>query len=333
VKLGTVHSFEDLPGSPFGHRAVYEAGLEQVVRSEELGYDWVNITEHHVTDDGYCPALMPVLAAMAVKTERIGLSTGMLILPLHHPLRIAEEAAVVDVLSGGRLTLGVAAGYRRLEFDALGSDYTRRGRRLEESIEVLVRAWSGEPFSFGGETISFPEVTVRPRPLQRPHPRLWLGGVSEPALRRAVRHGSPCFPGATSTAGEAAERFARYRQLWLESGGRDEPGLVLPRLAFVGDTLDDARRRALPAIAAMFDRYVAYGNPPEVREALSDWALLDEYAIVGDEERCRAQVDRYAELGVTDLMLQFAMPTLEAAAARESMERFVAAVRPAPTAA
>src|SRR5258708_37025645 len=118
--------------------------------SVTLGYDWVNISEHHVTDDGYCPALMPVLAAIARRTERLGLSTGMLILPLHNPVRIAEEAAVVDVISGGRLTLGVAAGYRELEFQVLEADFRRRGRRLQESLEVVKLAWPGEPFSYHG---------------------------------------------------------------------------------------------------------------------------------------------------------------------------------------
>jgi probable F420-dependent oxidoreductase len=324
LRLGTIHSFESLPGDGAGAAAIYEAGLEQVIRSEEIGYEWVNITEHHVTDDGYCPALMPVLAAMAVRTKRIGLSTGMLILPLHHPVRIAEEAAVIDALSGGRLTLGIAAGYRELEFELFGSDYRSRGRRLDESIEVLLKAWAGEPFAYSGETISFPEIVVRPRPVQRPHPRLWLGGVSKRALRRAVEYDSPCFPGATATLSEVAERFALYNELRAETGA-DTPGeLILARLAFLGDTLEDARKIALPAIGAMFDRYVAYGNPPEVRQALRDWSLLDQYVIVGDEEYCAEQLQRLTDLGVTDLMLQFAMPALPPARAMEAMERFAA---------
>jgi probable F420-dependent oxidoreductase len=326
MQFGTIHSFESLPGSPGGHEAVYKSELEQIAHSETLGYDWVNITEHHVTDDGYCPALMPVLAAIAMRTERLGLSTGMLILPLHNPVRIAEEAAVVDVISGGRLTLGVAAGYRELEFQVLEADYSRRGRRLQESLEVLKLAWTGEPFSYQGDTISIPEVTVRPRPIQRPHPTLWLGGVSDRALRRAVAFASPCFPGATSPLDEVRASYARYQELGAEVGSEASAGLVLARLAFVGDTVEQARRIALPAIAAMFDRYVLYGNPPEVREALRDWSVLDEYVIVGDREYCAERVAALGELGVSGLLLQFALPSLAPEHASSAMEAFAAAV-------
>jgi probable F420-dependent oxidoreductase len=329
VRLGTVHSFQDPPGSSIGHARVYEAAFEQVKRSEELGYDWVNLTEHHVTDDGYGPALLPVLAAMAAVTERLSLSTGMLILPLHHPIRVAEEAAVVDLISGGRLALGLAVGYRRLEFEVFDSPYDRRGRRFEESLEVMLRAWTGEPFSYHGETLEVPLVTVRPLPWQRPHPRLWIGGASDPALRRVLRYGSPVCPGATDDTAEIERINGRVAEL-AETMGREPPTeLVLPRLALVADTVEEARRRALPAISEMFERYMAFGGPPRLADALGDWRLLDELVIVGDEALVAERATGYREMGVTDLLLQFAMPTLDPDLAGESMERFasVAAVR------
>ena len=156
MRYGVLFSCQDPPGSPIGHPAVYEAALEQVVAAEAQGYAWVNITEHHVTADGYLPAIFVLLAAMAARTERIRLSTGMLILTLHNPVRIAEEAAVVDILSGGRLTLGVAVGYREVEFAVMQVDYRRRGQRFRESLEILQLAWRGEPFSFVGEVFQLP---------------------------------------------------------------------------------------------------------------------------------------------------------------------------------
>jgi len=322
MRLGTIHSFEDVPGQEIGHEILYSSGIEQIVRSEEVGYDWVNLTEHHVTDDGYCPALMPVLGALATATETIGLSTGMVILTLHHPIRIAEEAAVVDLISGGRLTLGIAAGYRELEFEAFGIPYERRGKRFEESIEILQRSWTGEAFSFDGEIFQIPEVTVRPRPAQRPGPKLWLGGLSNPALRRAALHDSPSFPGSTHDIDECAESLARLIGFREAIGKEGDPGIVLPRLAYIADTTDEARRVALPAITAMFERYVEYGVPPEAKEALSSWDSLDRFVIVGDEEHCAEQVQRYEAIGVTDLLLQFAMPTMDPARAMDATERF-----------
>jgi probable F420-dependent oxidoreductase len=321
MDLGVLYSFQDPPGSAIGHAALYERALEQIEIAEDLGYEWVNLTEHHVAADGYLPAVMPVLAAIAATTSRIRLSTGMLILSLHHPLRIAEEAAVVDLISGGRLTLGVAVGYRKVEFDALGIDYETRGRRFRESLEILVRAWSGEPFSYEGEIFSIPEVVVQPRPSQRPHPPLWLGGTSEVALRRAVKWGSPCFPGATDEFDAIAGKHERYRELLAERGdGRG--GLVIPRLVLVADTIDEARRRAFPAIEAMFATYQSWGLPVDFTEHLRDWRLLDELVIVGDDEYCADQLQRYRELGTTDLMAQFAMPGVDPAVALESLRRF-----------
>lgn len=326
MRHGVLFSCQDPPGSPIGHPAVYRAALDQVVAAEVQGYEWVNITEHHVAADGYLPAMMALLAAMAVRTERIRLSTGMLILTLHNPVRIAEEAAVVDILSGGRLTLGVAAGYREVEFAVMQVDYRTRGRRFRESLEILELAWRGEPFSYAGEIFEFPKVVVRPVPVQRPGIPLWLGGTTPVALRRVVEYGAPCFPGATDDIGVIAQRMQSYDELRLELGARGPRELVLPRLAMVADTREEARRRALPGIRAMFETYQSWGLPVEFTAALRDWDLLDELVIVGDASHCREAVDRYAALGTTDLMLQFAMPTVEPSVAAESQARFMAEV-------
>ena len=218
MRFGVLFSCQDPPASPIGHPAVYAAALEQVVAAEMQGYEWVNITEHHVAADGYLPAMLPLLAAMAVRTSRIRLSTGMLIITLHNPIRIAEEAAVVDILSGGRLTLGVAAGYREVEFAVMQVDYHSRGQRFRESLEILQLAWSGEPFSYSGRIFNFPEVVVRPRPIQRPGIPLWLGGTTPVALRRVVAHGAPCFPGATDDIGVVTHRMQTYDALRSELG-------------------------------------------------------------------------------------------------------------------
>jgi probable F420-dependent oxidoreductase len=326
MRYGVLFSCQDPPGSPIGHRALYEAALEQVVAAEAQGYEWVNITEHHVAADGYLPAMLVLLAAMAVRTTRIRLSTGMLILTLHNPIRIAEEAAVVDILSGGRLTLGVAAGYREVEFAAMQVDYHTRGQRFRESLEIMQLAWRGEPFTYDGAVFTIPEVVVRPLPVQRPGIPLWLGGTTEVALRRAVRHGSPCFPGATDEIAVVKDRMESYDRLRDELGPAGPRELVLPRLAVVADTTDEARRRALPGIRAMFETYQSWGLPVDFSQALRDWDLLDELVIVGDPDRCRDAVERYAELGTTDLMLQFALPTVPPEIAAESQSRFMAEV-------
>jgi probable F420-dependent oxidoreductase len=319
MRTGIVYSLQDPPGSPIGHERLYGAALDQAEHAEELGYDWFNLTEHHVTDDGYCPAVLATLAAVAARTRSIGVCSAMLILPLHHPLRIAEEAAVVDLVSRGRLALGLAVGYRELEFEALGSPYGSRGKRMDEALEVLMRAWGGESFAFEGETLAFPQVTVRPLPVQRPHPRLWIGGTSAPALRRAARHDSPLCPGATETLDAIGSFKSSYEAIRAEADRSPEFDIVLPRLALVADTVEEARSVAYRGIAEMFERYIAFGGPRMLADALDDWDLLDRLAIVGDADHCAALVARYRDLGVTDLLLQFAMPTLEPEVTERSM--------------
>jgi probable F420-dependent oxidoreductase len=329
MRYGVIFSCQDPEGSPIGHPAVYESALACAVAAEEQGYDWINVTEHHVAADGYLPALFVLLAAMAAQTERIRLSTGMLILTLHNPLRVAEEAAVLDIISGGRLTLGVAAGYREVEFQAMQVDYHTRGRRFVESLELMRLAWTGEPFTFSGEIFQLPELVVRPVPIQRPGIPLWLGGTTEVALRRVVRRGAPVFPGATDEIAVVAQRMASYDRLCEELREAAPPArreLVLPRLAVVADTTEEARRRALPGIRAMLETYQSWGLPVDFTTMLRDWDRLDDLVIAGDADHCRACVARYAELGLTDLLLQFAMPTLEPAVITESQARFMVEV-------
>ena len=326
MRYGVIFSCQDPEGSPIGHPAVYESALACAVAAEEQGYDWINVTEHHVAADGYLPALFVLLAAMAARTERIRLSTGMLILTLHSPLRIAEEAAVLDIVSGGRLTLGVAAGYREVEFEAMQVDYHTRGKRFVESLELMRLAWTGEPFTFSGEVFDLPELVVRPVPIQRPGIPLWLGGTTPVALRRVVRHGAPVFPGATDEIAVVAERMASYDRLRDTLGAPGPRALVLPRLAVVADTTEEARRRALPGIRAMLQTYQSWGLPVDFTQMLGDWELLDDLVIVGDADHCRACIARYVELGLTDLLLQFAIPSLQPAVIAESQARFMAEV-------
>lgn len=324
LRLGLLISIQDPPDSPFDHRTLYEATIAQAREAERLGYHWVNAAEHHVTADGYLPAPLTLLAAIATVTDRIRLSTGMLVLTLHHPLVIAEQAAVLDVISGGRLTLGIASGYREIEFEALGQKFERRGRRFKEQLEIMVEAWKGEPFRYEGEFFRIPEVSVAPRPLQRPHPPLWLGGFGDQALTRAARWGSPCFPGGTTEIANVKKLYDRYRDLASAKDLADS-GLLLQRFSVVAETTERARELALPGLRYTLEQYKAWGRPVEVEEFLSDWDRLDDTVIVGDEEHCAELISRYRELGVSDLMLQFQLPLTDPAVARESMHRFQAA--------
>lgn len=173
----------DLRSPHFGARpdALYRAALDQADWADRVGFDAVQVMEHHGSSDGYLPSPLVFAAAVAARTEKLRIWVSALVLPLHDPVMAAEELAVLDLLSGGRITVVVAAGYRRAEFEMFGVDFEARASLADEGIDVMTRAWAGETFSYRGR-----RVHVTPRPLQRPRIPIVLGGGSRGSALRAA---------------------------------------------------------------------------------------------------------------------------------------------------
>jgi probable F420-dependent oxidoreductase len=187
----------------------YHEMLDMVRLAETLGFDSAWVSEHHGSGDGYLPSLLPTLAAFAAATDRIKLGSGVMLTPFHHPLRLAEDAAVVDLIAGGRLILGLGLGWREEEFRMFGVPLRERVGRTVETIEILRRAWTGERFSFDGSVFTFDQVKVTPPP---PSPRgipIFLGGFVDAAISRAGRIGD----GYIRSRGGGVERMRRDAHL------------------------------------------------------------------------------------------------------------------------
>ncbi len=174
-----------VPGAdPETRREVFARAVEQAAYVERCGQDALMLSEHHSSADGYLPSPIPVAAAFAAVTERIPISIAALLLNLYDPLRVAEEIAVLDHLSGGRVSYTIGLGYRREEYDLFGRPWATRGPDIEAAVQVLQRAWTGDEFEHEGR-----QVRVTPTPYSQPHPTLFYGGGSPAAAKRAARLG------------------------------------------------------------------------------------------------------------------------------------------------
>lgn len=175
---------------PADAAALYDSLLEHAAAAEACGVGLVWVSERPLAPGARLPAALPLCAALAARTTRIRIGAGPLALPLYHPLRVAEDIATLDGLSGGRIELALGLGAEGEAFAEFGVERRSRGGRLEEGIALLRAAWSGEPISFSGRHHGVSEIAIAPRPVQRPGPPLWLGAAADAAIRRAARLGA-----------------------------------------------------------------------------------------------------------------------------------------------
>ena len=169
--------------------ARYRAAIDMAAFADAQGFTSVNVEEHHVAENGWLPSPLTMAAAIAARTERCGIGVMALLVSLYDPVRLAEDIAVVDLLSQGRLNFIAGMGYREIEFHIANKPFAARGEWMDHVLETLLKAWADDPFEYNGRLIN-----VTPKPFTRPHPFFLVGGMSRPAARRAARLGLPFAP-------------------------------------------------------------------------------------------------------------------------------------------
>jgi alkanesulfonate monooxygenase SsuD/methylene tetrahydromethanopterin reductase-like flavin-dependent oxidoreductase (luciferase family) len=264
LRVGFTLDFRNAPRRRRPWRDFWEDGLWLLGEAEALGFDSLHVQEHFFQPDGYAPSMPAFLALLAERTRRARLGSYVYVLPLHHPAALAQETAVLDHLSGGRLDVGVGLGHSLAEYVAFGVDRSARGARMEEALEVLRLAWTRRPFSFSGRFFCLREVEVRPEPLQQPHPPLWVAATTPAAAARAGRCGAFLAAGSVEP-----EVFDAYRSAWVASGRPLEQSRSSTTLTITATPEDPekvwARNREL-----YFDRWDFYSR---IRSELGDPAL------------------------------------------------------------
>ena len=166
----------------------YRAALDMAAYADEHGFDLCVLSEHHASDDGYLPSPLILAGAVAARTERLAINISALLVPLHDPVRLAEDLTVLDLLSGGRVSMVAGLGYRPVEYALFEREWKRRGKRMDENLDTMLAIWRGEPVERDGQ-----QIVVTPRPVSQPHPMVMVGGSGEAAVRRAARLGLGLF--------------------------------------------------------------------------------------------------------------------------------------------
>ena len=205
IRFGMWYDFRNPPAWKRPYDQLYNEIIDQIVWGEENGFDDIWLSEHHFIEDGYSPSLLPIAAAIASRTKKIHIGTSVILLPFHNPVRMAEDAATVDVISGGRFELGVGVGYKVEEFESFAVSSKERGARTNEGLEIIRRLWEGETLTFEGKYYTVTKAKLTPEPIQQPRPPIWVGGFTPPALRRAAKYGDGYIG-----VGPLKEAYERY---------------------------------------------------------------------------------------------------------------------------
>jgi alkanesulfonate monooxygenase SsuD/methylene tetrahydromethanopterin reductase-like flavin-dependent oxidoreductase (luciferase family) len=327
LRFGIVHDFRCPPGSDIPMPQVYAETFEQIELADEWGLDLCWFTEHHFVEDGYLPNFVPVAGAAAARTKRIRFSTDICLLPFVHPIRLAEDLAVLDNISNGRMELGAGLGYASHEFAGFGIPRSRRVSLSDETLTILRQAWSGEPVNFEGKRYQFNNVRVTPDPVQPGGPPLWVAAMSEPGAMRAAHHNTNLLPQGASNV------VLEPWQAELRATGRNPADYRVGIIRGVFVT-DDVEREweAVVKPAERYRRQVYAGFMDESTDeiAMSGATPLNPLVwTVGSVDHCVNELTSFMiEQHVTDLVTWGGPPGLAPSAMNASLERFAKEVVP-----
>jgi alkanesulfonate monooxygenase SsuD/methylene tetrahydromethanopterin reductase-like flavin-dependent oxidoreductase (luciferase family) len=318
IKFSLHYSFQTLDGD---WRRPYLEAFEQIRLAEQLGYYAAVVAEHHYVSDGWTPSAMVVCGALAAATSRIKIGTDIVVLPLYDPVRIAEDAAVVDVISGGRFIFGVGIGNRALEYQIAGRTFQQRKSLMDESLPLIRRLLTETHVTHNGQHYKFTDLSVYPRCLQNPAAPIWVAAEkSDYAVRRAARYGDGWILAPMAPLKAMRHHMTVYKDELNKMGKNlDSVEIPLRREAFVAETGDLAWSKAERGIKHLYgEDYFGWGAlrddedrpiTPENSSFEDFFATLRKRFAIGSPEEVINQLQRYIdELKVNHFILRVALP-------------------------
>jgi alkanesulfonate monooxygenase SsuD/methylene tetrahydromethanopterin reductase-like flavin-dependent oxidoreductase (luciferase family) len=335
LKFGLMQDFRNPRQWHRPYPELYQQILEQIVRAEELGYDNVWLTEHHFTEDGYNPSLLPTAAAIAARTAHIRIGTFVLLLPFQHPVRVAEDATCVDIWSNGRLDLGIGQGYSYKEFNALSMRREERSARMAEGVELIKKFWTEERVTYSGRFTQVKDLALSPRPLQQPHVPIWIGARAEKATRRVARLGcnllatigpdpAPWYVDELTKLGRNAADFsiAQLRLVYLaeteDRAWEEAQAHIFSMMEFYGEILAEANDA--PGDKEVFP----FQSPRELRNSPFGRA-----AMIGTPDQVARKMEQFRKSFLcTHFIMSTQLPGLDPKKATTSLELFAKEIMP-----
>jgi probable F420-dependent oxidoreductase len=294
-----------------GARDPYHQTYTLCQAAEEAGFDFVSLTHHSFSPECQTSAPFVVLAAIAARTTTLRLATVIYVLPIYHPVAVAEQVATLDMISSGRVIFGVGIGYRDYEYEGFGINPRHRGARADEALAIIRNGWSTGRFNHQGKHFQIPDLPAVPMPVQKPHPPIWVGGLSDPALKRAATLGDGWISDNMMMLADTAEMANRYRALCAAEGRASF--VCVARNAWVGTTREEVVRDWYGNVVAFHLDYRKAGyvtpDPAGIYDRLErgEQVTLEEFAhdraIGGTPEDCVTQLNRWREGSNCDAML------------------------------
>lgn len=320
---------------PFGSDMVLMAEelIEQARMADRLGYASITKGSHYSTPDYQALQQFPILARLTGEVKRARLNAGIIILPLHKPLDIAEQMATLDILSNGRMIFGVGIGYREVEFNAFGTTQKDRGKRTTENLIAIKRLWSEECVTMSGTHFELNEAVCWPKPIQKPNPPIWIGANADIALKRAAEYGDCWYINPHTTIETLVKQVDLYKGL-LDKLGKPFPNeFPMRREAFVARTKDEAMRLASPFLAKKYASYHATGQSDQLPEGESlsgDFEKLvgDRFLIGSPDEVAEQMISINKKLGVNHLIVSMEWAGMDKSMATDCMQLMAEEVFP-----
>jgi len=298
--------------------------IEQARLCAELGFDSLWAGHHYLTDPYAYVQPVPLLARLAAEAPGLTIGTSVILLGLQHPLRVAEEMATLDLITGGRTVLGVGLGYRAIEYDILGPPRGSRAAAFEEAVRLVELLWTSDELEFEGRFFHVPRVRVVNRPAQRPRPPIWMAANADSAVRRAARLADAWIVNNHSTLETLRRQMDVYREALAAAGRPFPPELPIIKEIYVAETRERALREAGPFIAAKYKSFQDWGQDRVIPEragfALPFEELERDRFIIGDPTQCAAELARHVEtLGVNHFIFRVQWPGMPAEFAARSL--------------